>query len=61
MKLTKRAAEKLQQVAEDAISYVGFANYYDRECHAKREIRRNFKLAAEGRTREIEFKDEDDQ
>jgi len=40
---------------EDAVRYVGYANYSDRERHALKEVNRNMKAFTQGRYDEIRF------
>lgn len=59
--LTKKevsALYALRLVAQEAVEYVGFANYAERERHAKKEISRNFNLFMEMRYSEIGFKED---
>lgn len=48
----------LQNIVIEAIEYVGFANYKEREAHAKREIDRNFTLYRESKYSYLKFKNE---
>lgn len=59
--LTLNSEQKrlLQNVANDAIEYVGKANYRERSDHAEREIDRCWTAAKLGDWEDVVFRDEE--
>lgn len=54
--MTLKTLNLLQNVVEDAISYVGMANYSERESWALKEVRRCFLAAFRGSVKNIVFR-----